>query len=120
MINLKLIYKIIGQLLFIEASLLFYCLVMAFCYQEDDTMAFLYSLLITIASGLLLKGLGKGADNSLSRRDAYLVVTVTWVIFSAFGTMPFLISGYLHSFTDAFFETMSGFTTTGATIIDDV
>lgn len=120
MINLKLIYKIIGQLLFIEASLLFYCLVMAFCYQEDDTMAFLYSLLITIASGLLLKGLGKGADNSLSRRDAYLVVTATWVIFSAFGTMPFLISGYLHSFTDAFFETMSGFTTTGATIIDDV
>lgn len=120
MINLKLIYKIIGQLLFIEASLLFYCLVMAFCYQEDDTMAFLYSLLITIASGLLLRGLGKGADNSLSRRDAYLVVTVTWVIFSAFGTMPFLISGYLHSFTDAFFETMSGFTTTGATIIDDV
>ena len=56
----------------------------------------------------------------MSRRDAYLVVTLSWIIFSFFGTLPFIISGYIPSFTDAYFETMSGFTTTGATIIDDV
>ena len=56
----------------------------------------------------------------MSRRDAYLVVSLAWIVFSFFGTFPFLISGYIHSFTDAYFETMSGFTTTGATIIDNV
>ena len=64
--------------------------------------------------------MGHRADNTLSRRDSYLLVTVTWVVFSLFGMLPFLVSGYISNITDAFFETMSGFTTTGATILDDV
>jgi trk system potassium uptake protein TrkH len=56
----------------------------------------------------------------LSRRDAYVVVAASWVIFSFFGMFPFLIHGSVSSITDAYFETMSGFTTTGATVIDDV
>ena len=62
--------------------------------------------------------LGRNADNLLGRRDAYFVVTVSWIFFTLFGTLPFMLSGGIKSFTDAFFEAMSGFTTTGASIID--
>lgn len=120
MINKKIIFKILGSLLFIESSLLLACLVMAVCMHGDDTLAFLVSLLVTILSGIVLRYCGMNAENTLSRRDAYLVVTLSWLLFSLFGTLPFLISGYMTSFTDAFFENMSGFTTTGATVIDDV
>ena len=120
MINYQLICKILGQLLFLEAVLLLASLGVALGYQEDDVFAFLVTIFITIGAGLALKWRGHNADNSMSRRDAYLVVSLAWIVFSFFGTFPFLISGYIHSFTDAYFETMSGFTTTGATIIDDV
>ena len=120
MINQKLICKILGQLLFIEAVLLLLSLLVALYYRQDDGFAFLVAVIATIGGGLALKWKGRNADNSMSRRDAYLVVTLSWIIFSLFGTMPFLISGYLTNFTDAYFETMSGFTTTGATIIDNV
>ena len=120
MINYKLICKVLGQLLFLEAVLLMVSLGVSIGYQEDDVFAFLVTIFITIGAGLALKWRGHNADNSMSRRDAYLVVSLAWIVFSFFGTFPFLISGYIHSFTDAYFETMSGFTTTGATIIDNV
>ena len=120
MINLKLISKILGSLLFLEAGLMFMCLLMASYFKEDDVMAFLISVIVTLLFGFVLKYAGGHADNALGRRDAYLVVTLSWTVFSLFGTLPFLISGYITGFTDAFFETMSGFTTTGATILDDV
>ena len=56
----------------------------------------------------------------MTRRDGYIVVAVSWVLFSIFGSLPYYVSGYIPSFADAYFETMSGFTTTGATIIDDI
>ena len=118
MLNKKTIYKIVGSLLFIEAALLLVCLVIALAYHECDAAAFAMSIGITAAAGIVMRLLGRDSDNSLSRRDAYFVVTLTWVIFSLFGTLPFMLSGYITSFTDAFFETMSGFTTTGASIID--
>lgn len=120
MINHQLICKVLGQLLFLEAVLLMVSLGVSIGYQEDDVFAFLVTIFITIGAGLALKWRGHNADNSMSRRDAYLVVSLAWIVFSFFGTFPFVISGYIHSFTDAFFETMSGFTTTGATIIDNV
>lgn len=120
MINLKAIYKIIGSLLFIEAALMSVCLIMAMAYGEDDMYAFLYAVGITAACGAVLRYMGRNSGNMLSRRDAYLVVSLAWVLFSLFGTLPFVTGGYIKSFTDAYFETMSGFTTTGATIIDDV
>ena len=75
---------------------------------------------MTFGSGCVFLFMGHESENTLNRRDAYLVVTLTWVIFSFFGMFPFLISGYIPNITDAFFETMSGFSTTGATILDDV
>ena len=120
MINLRSVYKVIGSLLFIEAFILFVCFVMAFSYGEDDAMAFIISVIITLFVAFILKYLGRASNNSLSRRDAYLVVTLSWIVFSLFGTLPFTFSGYIPNFTDAYFENMSGFTTTGATILDNV
>ena len=120
MVNFRIISKIIGSLLFIESFFMAICLAMAFSFHEDDVMAFMTSTLMTFGSGCIFMFFGHEAENSLSRRDAYVVVTLTWVIFSFFGMFPFLIHGSVPSITDAYFETMSGFTTTGATIIDDV
>ena len=120
MVNFRIVSKIIGSLLFIEAFFMGWCLAIAFIHHEDDMLAFLLSMLLTFGSGFLFLFLGRNAENTLSRRDAYVVVTATWTIFSVFGMFPFLIHGSIGNLCDAFFETMSGFTTTGATIIDDV
>lgn len=120
MVNYPLIYKIIGSLLLLLGVLLTICTCISLFYMEDDMMAFMLSTLITYCCGFIFKFLGRNATNNLSRRDSYLLVTLTWTIFSVFGMLPFLIGGYITNVTDAFFETMSGFTTTGATVIDDV
>jgi trk system potassium uptake protein TrkH len=88
--------------------------------DEDDILAFLLSMILTAGSGFLFLALGRKSENSLGRREACVVVTAAWVIFSFFGMFPFLIHGSISNLTDAFFETMSGFTTTGASIIDNV
>jgi len=120
MVNFPLVYKIIGSLLFLLGTLLGICVVISVFYQEDDLQPFLIAAILTISTGFIFKYLGRNANNNLSRRDSYLLVTSTWVIFSFFGMLPFLIGGYIPNITNAFFETMSGFTTTGATILDDV
>ena len=120
MVNFRIISKIIGSLLFIEAFFMSWCAIIAFYFHEDDMMAFLLSMLLTFGSGFFFLFLGREAENTLSRHDACIVVTAAWVIFSFFGMFPFLLHGSITNFTDAFFETMSGFSTTGATILDDV
>ncbi len=118
MLNLKTISKIIGALLGIEALLMSLCLCVSLWYHDNDVTAFIWTIIITAVAGGAFRLLGRHSNNTINRRDAYFVVAITWVIFSLFGTLPFLISGYITSFTNAFFETMSGFTTTGATIVD--
>jgi trk system potassium uptake protein TrkH len=120
MVNFRLISKIIGSLLFVEAFFMAWCLIMALAYHEDDVVAFLMSTLVTLAGGLLFLFFGRSSRNSLSRRDAYVVVTAVWVVFSLFGMFPYLIHGTITNLADAYFETISGFTTTGASILDDV
>ncbi len=97
-----------------------WCVIIAFSYHEDDTLAFLVSMLLTFGSAFLFLLAGRKAENSLSRHDAFVVVTAVWVIFSFFGMFPFLVHGSITNITDAYFETISGFTTTGASILDDV
>lgn len=120
MINFRIISKILGSLLFIEAMFMACCLLMAISYGESDVYAFLISTFLTFGGAFVLRFLGGDTYSSLSRRDGYVVVTLTWVVFSFFGMFPFIFHGSLANVTDAYFETMSGFTTTGATVIDDV
>ena len=120
MVNFRIISKIIGSLLFLESFFMAICLAMAFSFHEDDVMALMTSTLMTFGSGCIFMFFGHEAENSLNRRDAYVVVTAAWAVFSFFGMFPFLIHGSITNITDAFFESTSGFTTTGASIINDV
>ena len=120
MINWKMISKIMGFLLFIEAGFLSLCTALSIFYKEPDIAAFILSTLLTIAVGIPLSYAGKNAERKLSRKDGYIVVTFAWIVFSTFGMLPYYISGYIPTITNAFFETMSGFTTTGASILDDI
>lgn len=120
MINKKIICIILGTLLYIEALLLALCSAFGFYHNEEDKDAFVISSGIAIVAGALLSFFGRGAERRFGRRDGYMIVTVSWIVFSLIGMLPYILSGYIPSVTDAFFETMSGFTTTGASIITDV
>ena len=120
MINTKLIFKILGALLNIEAAFMTVCLILSLCCQEDDLVPLAITVGATVIAALLFRFMGRGASSALSRRDAYLLVTIVWIAFAAFGSLPFLLGGYIPHVSDAFFEAMSGLTTTGATTIDHV
>jgi trk system potassium uptake protein TrkH len=109
-----------GFLLLIETLMLLSCAGVSLFYREDDLMSFLQSGGITAFVGFLFLLIGRGAEKQLGRRDGYVIVTVAWIAFSLFGMLPFWLSGYIPSVTNAFFETMSGFSSTGATILDDI
>lgn len=120
MINWRMIFKVMGFLLFIESGFLTLCILLSYLYQEPDLPAFIASTLITAFTGIPLFCIGKRAERKLSRKDGYIIVTFAWVIFSLFGMLPYYLSGYIPNITNAFFETMSGFSTTGASILDNI
>ena len=119
-INVKLVSCIIGILLYMEAFLFLICTGVSLIYQESDHMYFIYTILINVGLGSLLLFLGKGCERRITQRDGYLIVALSWLLFTALGMLPYLFSGDISSVTDAFFETMSGFTTTGASVINDL
>ena len=82
--------------------------------------SFIYSALITIVTGVIVFSPLRNVERVSGNKEGYIIVTGIWIIFTLFGTLPFLFSGSIKSFGDAFFESMSGFTTTGATIFTDV
>ena len=120
MINFKTIIRIIGILLLLETVMFLVCSSVSFYYRESDMLDFWKAGGITAGVGLLLAALGKGGERQLTRRDGYVLVSFAWVAFSLFGMLPFYIGGYIPDIADAFFETMSGFSSTGATILDDI
>ena len=120
MINAKMICRVLGVLLFVESALFLFCAGIAICYREADYIYFLYTMGINLVVGALLLAFSRNAEKHVTRRDGYCVVSLTWVLFTLFGMLPFIFSGSISSVTDAFFETMSGFTTTGATILNDI
>ena len=104
-LNLKTISKTIGSLLMLEATLMTGCLAVALYYRGTDIVPFILSIIIATAAGFGFRMMGRDADNLLSRRDAYFVVTISWVIFSLIGSLPFLIGSYtffLNSFLSRF------------------
>ena len=120
MINLKLISRILGTLLLLEAILLMVAFALGLYYGETDFLTFPIPILFAIALASVLKWYGRDAVNRMGRRDGYLVVSLTWLMFSVVGTLPFMIGGHETRVAAAFFESMSGFSTTGATILNDI
>ena len=120
MINFKRIFQIISLLLLIEAFFLALCIPIAIIYGGDDVKALLSASVITFVFGLAGYFITRKSDKTIGKRDGYIIVSLVWVIFSFFGCLPFLFHGSIPDLSDAFFETMSGFTTTGASILGDV
>jgi trk system potassium uptake protein len=120
LINPLLILRILSTILLIETLSYLFCMPVAFIYAEPYT-PFLWSALITLILSAIFYFLSRNADrNKFSNRDGYLAVTLSWIVFSVLGTLPYLLSGTIPSFIDAFFESTSGFSTTGSSILKDV
>jgi trk system potassium uptake protein len=120
MINFKRIFQIISLLLVIEAFFVSACIPFSLYYGGSDVFSLLITAIVTFFSGVFGWFLTRKAEKSIGKRDGYIIVSLVWVVFSFFGSLPFILSGAIPSFTDAFFETMSGFTTTGASILNDI
>lgn len=120
MINLKLIFRILGFLLIVEGLAMMIAMLVAIIYQGPDIFALLQSMLICSGLGGLLLLLTQKASKELGKREGFIIVSLVWVVFSFFGSLPYLLSGAIPNLTDAFFETMSGFTTTGASILNNI
>ena len=118
--NYRLVFRILGLLLCTETFFLLLAAGVALIYGESDLLPLLESAGITALGGLLGYLAGLRAPRQLGVREGYCIVAVVWVFFSLFGMLPFLLNGSILSPTDAFFETMSGFTTTGASVLTDI
>jgi trk system potassium uptake protein len=120
LINPLLIVRILSTILLIETISYLFCLPVAFIYNESPN-PFLLSAATTLAlSGLCFLVSRKAETDKFTNRDGYLAVTISWVMFSVLGSLPYLFSHTIPSFIDAFFESTSGFSTTGSTIFKDV
>jgi trk system potassium uptake protein TrkH len=120
-LNYRVIANILGILLMLNGIFMFFCLPFSIYYENGDYQALTYSGLITVSFGFFIWMVTRNSRNKeLRKRDGYLVVTGGWLIMSFFGTLPYLLSGEIPNLTDAFFETLSGFSTTGATILTEI
>ena len=114
--NYKVVFSILGKALLIEAVLLIIPMFVGIIYQENNYLSFLIPILCLFAVGIPL-ALLKTKDNSLYAKEGFVIVSLTWIVLSLFGALPFVISGTITNYVDALFETISGFTTTGASIL---
>ena len=119
--NFKVIANLLGLLLLLNSAFMVLCLPFSFYYREKSWWAITASAVITAACGFALRHFTrKRLNKDLKKRDGYLVVTSGWLVMSLLGSLPYLLSGAIPNFTDAFFETISGYTTTGASILTDI
>ncbi|WP_414838814.1 TrkH family potassium uptake protein [Carnobacterium sp. TMP28] len=119
--NKSVVKFIIGRILRIEAVLMIAPLIVSFIYKEDKIYQF--SFLIVMVTLLFISQLlckGKVDKRQMYAKEGFIIVSLSWIVLSFFGSLPFVISGDIPSFIDAFFETSSGFTTTGSSILTDV
>ena len=117
--NYPTIFNNIGKILIVEALLLVFPAIGALIYGEDTLISFALTIAALALTGMLCTR-KKPKKATIYAKEGYVIVALSWILMSLFGALPFYFSGYIPSFTDAFFETVSGFTTTGATIINDI
>lgn len=120
MLNFRIIFRTLGFLLCGESLFMLLPLIVSIIYKEADSTAFIYSSLITMAVGATFIALTFKANKKIGKREGYIIVSIVWIFFSIFGSLPFIISKTIPAFTDAFFETISGFTTTGSSVLNNI
>nr|WP_300094838.1 TrkH family potassium uptake protein [Sedimentibacter sp.] len=117
--NIKVVLKILGTVLFWEAVLMFPSLMISIIDDSYDINAFVISIVLIGVIGIFLKSLNIN-DAHLRKREGYASVAICWLVMSLLGALPFYFSGAIPSYVDAVFETASGFTTTGSSIVTDI
>jgi len=120
MINFRIIARVFSQVLIFEGVFMLLAGAVSWAYKEPVAGSFLYSALITLVTGVLVFTPLRHEEKVYGTREGYIINTCIWLLFSAFGTLPYLFSSTAGNFTDAFFESISGFTTTGASVLKNV
>ena len=119
-INFPALTRIVGLLLLIESMFMLIPLITCLVYNENDYKAFLITILITSVVGGVMTIATRSSDKDMGKREGFLLTALTWVLFSIFGMLPFMLGDSKMSISDAFFEAMSGFTTTGASVMTSI
>ncbi len=119
--NYKMIGKFIGKILLMEALFMVPAYIVSLCYHEEPAMrSLLISAVVTMLAGGVLLALTHGSKKGFHAKEGLVCVGVSWIALALYGALPFYLCGAIPSYVDALFETVSGFTTTGASILSDV
>lgn len=118
--NFKIILQLMGILLLFNGGFMLVSGLVSWYFDDGALNGILIAAGLTLFIGLVLRFVTKGFEKKIKKREGYLVVTLGWVTMSLSGALPYILSGAIPSFTDAFFETISGYTTTGASIMNDI
>lgn len=119
--NWSLILLLLGKILIFESAFMLLAFVISAFYGENDIFGFAESIVITMTVGLILNFVfRKSKYQRMGKKDSFIIVALTWVVISMFGALPFYLSNSIPHFTNAFFESISGFSTTGSSILTDI
>ena len=120
MINFRVIARVFSLVLIVEGLFMLLSSAVSFLYNEQTAVRLLFSAIITTVTGILVFTPLRNEEKLSGYKEGYIIITGIWLILSLFGTLPYLLSGSVRSFGNAFFESISGFTTTGATILTSI
>ena len=119
-LNYRVVLQLLGVLLTFNGSLMLLAVGLSYITQDQATEPLFKAAVSVIVMGILLLVLFRSAQTQIQKREGYLVVTLGWLLMTLTGMLPYLFTGAIPSISQAFFETMSGYTTTGATILEDI
>ncbi len=118
--NRKMVFYMLGRIITLEAILMLLPLICGIVYNEKSVIAFIITITLALILGFVISILNKTKNKTIFAKEGFVTVALAWITMSAIGALPFVLSGEIPSYTDAFFETVSGFTTTGASIVPNV
>ncbi|WP_053990226.1 TrkH family potassium uptake protein [Mangrovimonas sp. TPBH4] len=119
-LNFKIIFHFFGLLLLFNGGFMLISALVSSLYSEPETLQIFMSGILVLLVGTFLMVSTKNHSKEMKKREGYIVVTFGWIVMAASGALPYLLTNTIPTFTSAFFETMSGYTTTGATILNDI
>ena len=117
--NRKMICRILGNILIFESIIMLLPFLVSIIYKEHTAIYFIITSIISFTIGYILAHL-KTENKHIYAKEGFIVVALSWIIVSLIGALPFYISGEIPNYVDAFFETVSGFTTTGSSILNNI
>lgn len=120
MFNTGIIARIVGVLLIMLGSFMFFPLLISLYYYETDTLPLIGAIAVTVCTGTILWYFSRHSPKKMEKREGFLIVTLGWLFISVFSMLPYIFSGLLPSISNALFESVSGLTTTGASVINDI